>query len=282
MDYGETELDKFTTFDGTELDIHIWTAEEAKGILLCIHGGMAHAGDYVNFGNYFKDKGYTSVSYDLRGHKQKRIKLKSFDDYITDTSHFVKWVKEKYPGLPIYIVGHSMGCNIVTKYLITNPSDAQFFEGTIFSSPYFGNAIKIPGIMKALSGFLAKIMPNMKVPAEDFTPYLSHDTKQYDRFREDERKNIRGTEPSIGFGNQILKIQKWIPDNIEKLDYPLLVFVAGDDRLSDVQITKTMLNKLDHKKVTQHFYENNYHENFNETNRDEIFEKMLDWMSKSK
>ena len=281
MDYGETELDKFTTFDGTELDVHIWAAEEARGILLCIHGGMSHAGDYVNFGNYFKDNGYTSVSYDLRGHKQKRVKLKSFDDYINDTSHFVKWVKEKYASLPIYIVGHSMGCNIVTKYLITNPTEAESFKGIIFSSPYYGNAIKVPGIMKALSGLLAAIMPNAKMPMDDFTPDLSHDTKQYDRFREDERKNIRATEASIRFGNQILKIQKWIPENIEKLDYPLLVCVAGDDKLSDAETTKNLLGRLNQEKVTQIFYKDNYHESFNETNRTETFDKMLDWISKS-
>ncbi|MFV2016442.1 MAG: alpha/beta fold hydrolase [Candidatus Heimdallarchaeota archaeon] len=280
MNYGETELDKFTTFDETELDVHIWAADEPKGILLCIHGGLAHAGDYVNIGNYFKDKGYTTVSYDLRGHKQKRIKLKNFDDYLEDTSHFVKWVKDKYTGLPIFIIAHSMGCNIMTKYLITNPSEAEFFKGTIFSSPYYGNAIKVPGIMKALSGFLAVIIPNAKLPMEDFTPSLTHDTKIYDRHREDERKNIRGTEASIRFGSQLLKSQSWIANNIERLDHPLLFFIAGDDKLSDVKTTKDLLTKLNQEKITQFYYENNYHENFNETNREEIFAKMLDWISK--
>lgn len=281
MEYGETELDKFVTFDDSELDIHIWAAEEPKAILLCIHGGLAHAGDYVNIGNYFKTKGYTTVSYDLRGHKQKRTKLKNFDDFLTDTSHFVKWVKDKYAGLPIYIVAHSMGCNIMTKYLINNPSEAESFAGTIFSSPYWGNAVKVPGIMIALSGLLATIIPNVKLPMEDLTPSLTHDTKIYDRHREDERKNIRGSEASMRFGSQLLKSQKWIVNNIEKLDYPMLIFVAGDDKLSDVQTTKTLLNKLNHEKVTHILYENNYHENFNETNREEIFGKMLDWMSKS-
>ncbi|MHA2097445.1 MAG: alpha/beta fold hydrolase [Candidatus Kariarchaeaceae archaeon] len=281
MDYGETELDKFTSFDGKELDVHIWEGADPKALLLCFHGGMAHGGDYVNVGTYFKEKGYTSISYDFRGHKQKRVKLNRFDDYVKDASKFIEWAKKKYSGLPVFLVAHSAGCNVITKLLIEQEEKDPSIKGLVFSSPYYGNAIKVPGIMKAMAGLLSALMPNGKLPAEDFTPYLTHDIKIYDRHRDDETKEIRASEPSMRFGAELLKSQKWISQNIVKLDENMLVFVAGDDKLSDVEVSQTLLNQLDESKVTQILYENNYHENFNEINRDEIFAKMDSWMTES-
>ena len=281
MDYGESSLDKFTTFDETELDIHIWSTEDPKpkAILMAIHGGLAHGGDYVTIGEYFKPKGFITISYDLRGHKQEKTKLKKFDHYLDDTEYFLNWIKSKYPGIPIFMIGHSMGGSISTLFCIERLNDKGDIAGVIMSSPYFGNAVKIPGIMIALSGVLAKLIPNAKLPAEDLTPNLTHDEEIYERHRKDEEKGIRGKIPTIRFGSELLKSQKRIDKKIHEWSHKLLIFIAGDDKLADVKTTKEQVAKIAPDLVTQVFYDYNYHENFNEINRNETFSAMENWMT---
>lgn len=282
MDYGESSLDKFTTFDGLELDVHIWSTEdsEPKAILMAIHGGVAHGGDYVTIGEYFKTKGFITISYDLRGHKQEKIKLKKFDHYVEDTVYFLNWIKNKYPGIPIIIVSHSMGATISTLFCIEKIKNKGDIEGVIMSSPYFGNAVKVPGIMIALSGILAKLIPNVKLPAEDIVPNLTHDEEIYERHRRDEEIGTRGKFPTVRFGYEILKSQKKVDKIIHEWSHKLLVFVAGDDKISDVKITKEQLGKIAPDLITQVFYDYNYHENFNEINRNETFATMEEWITK--
>ena len=75
MRFSETHKDVLTTKDGLELDIHIWEPDSTQAILLAVHGGLAHAGDYVTPALFFKEKEITTVAYDLRGQKRKKYVL---------------------------------------------------------------------------------------------------------------------------------------------------------------------------------------------------------------
>jgi len=58
--------------------------------------------------------------------------------------------------------------------------------------------------------------------------------------------------------------------------------VAGDDKLADPAGTQSLLDKITHSLLTRYYYPNNYHENFNELNREEIFTNLLHWMEERK
>ncbi len=62
MRFSESGMDVLKTSDGTELDIHIWDAEKPKAVIMAIHGGLAHAGDYVTPALYFKERSISTVS----------------------------------------------------------------------------------------------------------------------------------------------------------------------------------------------------------------------------
>ena len=92
MRFSETRMDVLRTKDGLELDIHIWEPNSPKAILLAVHGGLAHAGDYITPALFFKERGIATVAYDLRGHKQKKVCIDAFDQFIEDSGAFLKWV----------------------------------------------------------------------------------------------------------------------------------------------------------------------------------------------
>ena len=53
--------------------IRIWQAGTTKAVLLGIHGGMSHSGDYETVGSFFRQHEVTTISFDLHGHGTRQL-----------------------------------------------------------------------------------------------------------------------------------------------------------------------------------------------------------------
>jgi len=279
MRFSETKLDVLKTKDGAELDIHIWEPEAPKAVLMAIHGGLAHAGDYVTPALYFKEKGIATVSYDLRGHKQEKTFIASFDQYLEDTADFLQWTKKTYPDLPIFVVGHSMGSLIATHFGIQKAADDPRIKGYLLSSPYYGNAIKVPPIMIPIIKLFGSIIPKATIPGPDLTELLTHDKTITNRHRQDEADGLRGSKATMRFGSELLKAQKWVKENFARWNHPTFAVIAGADEVADAAESEKLFKSMDSSRLTYVFHKDNFHENFNEINREETFDKMYAWIS---
>ncbi len=280
MRFLEDSIETLTCVDGLKLDIHVWQPDAPKGVILAIHGGLAHGGDYVTPASYFKEQGYALVSYDLRGHnKQKKVYVEKFDYLLEDTLFFLQWVKKTYPGLPVFVMGHSVGGLLATHLglgLFKNDPDIL---GYIISSPFYVNATPVPKIMQSLSTLLSKIAPKMTVPLDDVMDYLTHDEVITKRHRIDEEDFTRAQQCSMRFAKELQGAQASLPPKMKSWNSPLFAVVAGQDKLADSNGTRLLLDEVEQDLLTYQFHQDNYHENFNELNRLEIFSDINDWMN---
>lgn len=280
MRFSEDRLATLKCSDKVERAIHIWEPAQPRAVILAIHGGMAHAGDYVTPALYFRDKGIATVSYDMCGHdRKKRVDIPGFDSFLNDGELFLKWVKRNYPGLPIFVMGHSMGALIATHLGLDRFPGDRGIKGFILSSPYYVNAIKVPKPLVWFSEVLAKTVPTMKVPLGSLTDVLTHDRAITERHYADERDHVRATEVTVRFAAALSAAQAGLAEKIAAWRYPLFAVVAGDDKLADARAAEGMLNTIDPDLMEYHFYPDNYHENFNEINRDKIFADILRWLN---
>ena len=280
MRFHEDQMASLVCSDGVSRDIHIWQPENPKAVFVAIHGGMAHAGDYCTPALYFKEKGYATVSYDMNGHdRKKKVFIPSFDVFLDDLTLFIEWTKQAYPDIPLILMGHSMGALILTHYGLRRVTKLEpGIKGFVMSSPYYANAVKLPGIVESLSGVLSRFTPNMAVPIDDFTDFLTHDAEITARHHADAADDYRATAVSARFGGELLKAQQYLPDQVGRWNHPTIFFVAGDDKLSDDPECRRLIGMMNQKQVTMHYYPDNYHENFNETNREQIFELIDTWV----
>jgi alpha-beta hydrolase superfamily lysophospholipase len=118
----------------------------------------------------------------------------------------------------------------------------------------------------------------MAVPIEDLLIHATHDEAIYRRYRIDEKDGIMASKASARFAAELLKAQAWIPGHISQWNFPMLVIVAGDDRIADAEGTRELLEKIPPGMVDEIVYPDNYHENFNETNREEVFARIVEWV----
>jgi len=203
MRFSEDKLDKLKCSDGVERPIHIWESSAQKAVIMAVHGAMAHAGDYVTPASFFKPHGYTTISFDMHGHDSKeKVHIPNFNVFLDDLDLMLEWVKAHYPGLPIFLMGHSMGALLLTHYGIKRGQNDGGVNGYILSSPWYVNAVKVPKVLESMAGVLAKLVPTMKVPAEDIRDYLTHDKNISDRHSADEADHIRASSVTMRFANE--------------------------------------------------------------------------------
>jgi alpha-beta hydrolase superfamily lysophospholipase len=265
-----------------ERHVHIWEPDPPaapRAVLLAIHGGMAHGGDYVTPALFFRRHGVATVAYDLCGHQDaRRVDIPGFHVFLDDSVLFLQWVKREYPGVPIFVMGHSMGALIATHLGLGPFAGDGGIQGYILSSPYYVNAIKVSPVLLALSGVLGALAPRMKVPLASLTDLLTHDSAITARHHADERDGVRATEITVRFGNALTAAQQGLAARMAAWRHPLFAVVAGDDKLADADAAEAMLKSVPAALLTYRRHPQNYHENFNELNREEIFADILDWM----
>ena len=209
MRFSEDRLDKLKCSDGIERTIHVWEPEKPRMIFVAIHGGMAHAGDYVTPALWFKQHDIATISFDMQGHnQQKKVFIPSFQVFLDDLLLFIDWAKRSYPGTPLVMMGHSMGGLILTHYGLNEANIPKQIKGFVLSSPYYGNAIKTPAALLKVAGLLSKILPKMAVLIEDIKSHLTHDETITLRHHQDERDGFRASQASARFANKLLVAQE--------------------------------------------------------------------------
>ncbi len=217
MRFSEDRIEKLTCSDGIQRDIHIWEHEAPKAIFLTLHGLMDHGGNYMNPGIYLKEHGFALVAPDQHGHDRKRkAHVPHFDVFLDDLQLMLAWVKENYKGIPIFIMGHSMGGLIVTHFGIRQFKADPLVKGFILSAPGYENSVKTSKLLIAVAKILSVIAPGMVVPVEDLRLHVTRDEAEYERMRDDERDGIQATKMSARMGAEFLKAQEWVPGHIDR------------------------------------------------------------------
>ena len=278
MRFSEDRIEKLTCSDGVLRDIHVWEPARPRAVFLTVHGTMDHAGNYINPALYLKQKGFATVAHDQHGHDKKRkIYVPRFEVFLDDLELMLEWVKRTYVDLPIFILSHSMGGLVTTHFGIRRFDGDPLVKGFVTSSPYYVNMVKVPKFMIRMAGLLSLLTPKMTVPTEDILVHVTHDEEIYKRHRQEERDGLKANKASARFAAELLKAQAWIPEHISAWKHPILFIIAGDDKVADAPAARRLLKEIEPGLVTELYYPDNYHENFNELNREKVSARIVEW-----
>ena len=126
-----TEFFEFTGYNGTVLPAVLWMPEgEIKAVLQIAHGMTEHMGRYENFAEYLTPLGIAVAGFDLRGHGKNpgNADVASFgeggwDASIADMRSFFELLEKRFPEIPHYMLGFSLGSFLLREYLGKYPED---------------------------------------------------------------------------------------------------------------------------------------------------------------
>ena len=139
--------------DGLPLAFAIIEAENPAGLVQIVHGAQEHSGYYKAFAHRLARAGFTVLLSDNRGHGDSvsaahpRAYISSIDDIVADQYALTLFFKNRYPGLPLAMFGHSFGSLIARNYIMTHDDaiDKLILTGLVCYPPqagvglFFGN-----------------------------------------------------------------------------------------------------------------------------------------------
>lgn len=101
--------------DGLALFGHLYTAQNQKRIIICMHGWRSSwSFDFGGSADFFLGEGCTLLLAEQRSHGQSEGETIGFGVYERfDCLEWAKYIAQKYPGVPIYLCGMSMGATTV-------------------------------------------------------------------------------------------------------------------------------------------------------------------------
>lgn len=117
--------------DGYALNAHIFDVPSPKAIVCVVHGMEEYQDRYHNFAEELNKADYAVLTADMRGHGPKAKNLGFFSKknghirIIEDQRDITKFIKNKWPDVPIYLLGHSMGAIIIRHMLMNDSKDYQ-------------------------------------------------------------------------------------------------------------------------------------------------------------
>ncbi len=250
-----------------------------KAVLIFVHGLNEHSGRYSNPVNYFSKKGYTLYLFDHRGHGKSdglRSFVDDFDHYLHDLDEFIKLVaeqeKKKGDTPKIFIVGHSLGGQIVLNYVGRFKS---VLAGWMTSSANIQVAIKIPRLKKIVALQMARAFPRMSIPNDIDPKWISRDQHVVRAYKSDPLVSKKVTLKLIA---AILNNQKEILDLAPKVRLPGLIMHAGDDHICALDGSRKFFEKLGTSDKQLLVYDGFYHELFNEFGKEKVFADMEEWL----
>ncbi|NCO60216.1 MAG: alpha/beta hydrolase [Deltaproteobacteria bacterium CG23_combo_of_CG06-09_8_20_14_all_51_20] len=250
--------------------------DDAKAVLIVVHGLAEHSGRYMNLVNHFVPLGYVVYGIDHIGHGKSegpRVYVERFEDFTNTLGIFHQMVKEWQPGKPIFLVGHSMGGLIAVIYILEHHYE---LTGAILSAP----SVQVPDNISSATIFLGKIfstlMPKLGIVTLD-AEGVSRDPAVVDAYVNDPLV-YRG-KTTARLGAELLKAMQRVSAEASKITLPILIIQGGADRLVDPSGAQILHDRVGSKDKTIKVYNGLYHEAINEPEHDQVLSHVAVWLS---
>lgn len=262
---------------GTRLRTGLWCLEgEPSAVVLLSHGYGEHLGRYAHVIEALVGGGYAVAGLDHRGHGEsagRRTGVTRFDDYVEDLHLLVEWVRDRYPVLPRFMLGHSMGGLIATRYALRHQAD---LAGLILSGAALQIGDNVSPLLKRVGGLIAAVAPHLPVVPSRGSGILSSDPQVERRFAADPlcyQGRLRART-----GHQMLLASLDARARAETLTLPLLVMHGADDTLTNPTGSQFLHDHACSADKTLKLWPGLRHEIFNEPQRDDVIAFMLTWI----
>ena len=267
----------FTTSDGLTIYHQAWLPDsDPKAVVLLLHGLAEHSGRYVRFAEALTDAGYGVYALDHRGHGKsdgKRTYVKSYADYQRDILQFRRLVEQQHPGLPLFVIGHSMGGNLALGHVLDHQDGVR---GMALSAPALA-----PGRQPLADEDQAR-----QAGRQDRAGVAARGAQcRRNAVRDPAVVAAYLADPLVfngkitaGAAAALLGSMEAFPPRYPELRLPILLQHGTADALVDIAGTRQLETGAVNATVTTHYYDGLYHEIFNEPEQAAVIADTIAWL----
>lgn len=290
-----------------QLQVVIWEPSiSIIGIVQISHGMIEYIKRYDQFARYLNQEGFLVIGNDHLGHGET---AKNDDELgyfctsnmsqtvVADLYEVTRFAKKKYPDIPYFLLGHSMGSFMARRYIMTygNELDGVIISGTGNQSKivlkagkmmaaltkfFKGDHYRSPMLKKLFFSKFNKHIPNVRTSND----WLTKDEVIVDTYNKDKYCTYSFT---VNGYRTLLEVLSFIQNsnNIVKIPKNLPVFlIAGEeDPVGNygkaVKHVYEIYKKTGIDDISMKLYKNDRHELINETDKEAVYADIINWLT---
>ena len=250
-------------------------AESPKAVILLVHGMGEHCQRYDPLARALNKSAYVVCSMDLPHHGRsegKKGHIDSFEYFQQAVLGLYQRIKKEYPTCPIYILGHSMGGLITSRFLLDHQDK---FSGVILSGAAIEFAARPPRWQVIIITLISKIMPKAAlIPIE--SQLVSRDKSVVDAYDNDPL--INHNKLSAKLLVEFITTMDTVKQGAKAINLPILIMHGDDDRIISSEGSQWLYDTVASNDKTLKRYNGLYHEIFNEPEAKDVYQEVIDWL----
>jgi len=252
-----------------------WPVDQPRAAILLIHGLGEHSGRYQHVAAAFNAKGFTVVAPDHLGHGESpgtRVFVEQFDDYLTGVRECRAIIDQRCPGVPCFVLGHSMGGLITGRLLL---DDQAQYRGALLSAPAFAAEQPPSGLVMFIGRLLSKLAPKIGMIALDASG-VSRDPQVVAAYNADPLVNHGKITAALGIA--LFDAMAEVMSRAAEIKLPLLVMHGDADTMAAPKGSEQFAAAVSSSDKTLTLLPGLYHEIFNEPEGANIIAAYAEWI----
>jgi alpha-beta hydrolase superfamily lysophospholipase len=265
----------FEGVGGLRIFTQAWLPEGDPRVLVVLaHGGGEHSGRYEHVAQRFTGEGIAIYTLDHRGHGRsegKRGMIDRIANAVTDIDHVVSTARDRHPGTPLFLLGHSVGGCLAISYGL---SHQERLDGLVLSAPVAALEAA-SAATRAIGKLLSVVAPGLGVFAVDASK-VSRDPEEVRKYETDPLV-LHGKLPARTVAELSAAVERF-PEQVPAITLPLLVMHGTADVIVPPAASHMVHDRASSEDKQLELYEGLFHEILNEPERDRVMDDITSWI----
>lgn len=160
---------------GEELALSTWAPEgPPRAVILALHGfGDYGPSTFDGPARYWAGRGFLTYAYDQRGfgRNESRGRWPGAERLIADFREIAALIRDRYPDLPLFVIGHSMGGAVA----LAGVADGAPADGLILAAPAVWGGDKLPAVYRVAAWGGTLLFPDRRWTGEGIVSIQASD-----------------------------------------------------------------------------------------------------------
>lgn len=279
-----------TNTDGADVFVRVLSCENPKAVVQLVHGVSEHSGNYMEFARFLNQNGYIVAIDDHRGHGRSISSaypngfMNMAEELVDDEIMIANYMKDEYPNLEHYMIGHSMGSMIARLFLRRHDDmlDKFIVMGTVPVNKFSFLGVFFLNIACFYLGSKTESRLINSVVGASGLDFISYDRENIEVKSNDPLRIFRFklgyTRALIDLNRKLGKKADYECKNPNLKTYNMVgaedIITKGEKGVAD---SLNFLKSIGYKDVSSKSYEHMKHEILCETNKEVVYHDILNF-----
>jgi acylglycerol lipase len=260
--------------DGPRIFVRSWRpASRPNAVVAICHGVNSHSGQYFWAAEQMAAAGQAVYALDLRGRGKsdgERFFVENVTEYVDDLSMLIQLAKQREPGLPVFLLGHSAGGVVSTTYALDHQAELAGFICESFAFQVYAPDFAL-AVVKGLSHF-APHLHVLRLNNEDFS-------------RDPAVVASMNTDPLIDNEVQptstvaaLVRADERLKREFPLITLPILILHGTADKATKPAGSQLFFDTAGSTDKLVKLYPGHFHDLLNDLGREEVIADVLAWI----